>query len=115
MKKAFLLTAVAVSLMAFSAGATESMTGKVVSKKADQVIIQGQDGKRINARIVPTTSYREKKVLTKDKTKDGVTYKAGSAYYKSPIEEDDWVEIYYVPSKGDMSEYELDEVVVLDD
>lgn len=115
MKKAFLMTAMAVSLMAFSANAAEMMSGKVVSKKADRVVIQNNEGQRINARIVPTTSYREKKVLSKDKTKDGVTYKAGSTYYKSPIDEDDWVEIYYVPSKGNTSEYVLEEVVVLDD
>lgn len=115
MKKAFLLTAVAVSLMAFSASATEMMTGKVISKKADHMVIQNQEGKTVNVKVVPTTSYREKKILKKDKTKDGVTYKAGSAYYKTPVEEDDWVEIYYVPSKGNMSEYELDEVVILDD
>ncbi len=115
MKKAFLLTAVAACLTVFSANAAEMMTGKVISKNADHVVIQNQDGQKINARIMPTTSYRQKKILKKDKKKNGVTYKAGSEYYKSPIEEDEWVEIYYVPSKGNTDEYVLDEVVILDD
>lgn len=115
MKKALLLSAMAISFMAFSANAAEMMQGKVLSKKGDRVVIQTDAGRQVNARVTQNTTYREKKVLKKDKVKDGVTYKAGSTYYKSPIEEDEFIEVYYTPSKDAPGEIIIEDVVMIDD
>lgn len=115
MKKALFLGAMVMGLMAFTAANAETVKGQVVSKKGNTIVVKTEDGKHITAMTNDNTKYREKKVMKKDKMKNGKMMKKGDTYYKTMVDEDEWIELTYTPSKSTEATAVVEDVVVYDD
>lgn len=115
MKKTLFLGVMALGLMAVTAANAEMAKGQVVSKKGDMIVVKTEDGKMITAQTSDKTTYREKKVMKKDKMKNGKMMKKGDTYYKTMVDEDEWIELTYTPSKSTESSAVVEDVVVYDD
>lgn len=115
MKKVLLLSVMAIGLMAVTAANAEMVKGQVVSKKGNMIVVKTEDGKHITATTTDNTKYREKKVMKKDKMKNGKMMKKGDTYYKTMVDEDEWIELTYTPSKTAEQSAVVEDVVVYDD
>ena len=91
----------------------ESISGKVISKEGDTVVVRQSDGTKMTLTATPDTTYREKKVAKHDKMRQGKKIAKGQSYYKPMVEEDDWVDIVYSPDTN--SVYVIEDVVIYDD
>ena len=101
-----------VTLVGINAAA-ESISGKVVSKDGDTVVVRQNDGTKMTLQATPDTTYREKKVAKHDKMRHGKKIAKGQTYYQPMLEEDDWVDIIYSPDTNSM--YIIEDVVIYDD
>jgi len=113
MKKLLLAGAIALALGMGTDVLADSVSGKVVSVDGNQVTVQKKDGSQATMQVSSDTTYRKKKVAKEDKMKKGQHIKKGETYYKPMMEEDDWVDIIYSPSTGDM--LIIEDVIVYDD
>lgn len=113
MKKLLLAGAVVLALGAGAEVLADSVSGKVVSVDGNQVTVQKKDGTQATMQVSPDTTYRKKKIAKHDKMKKGYHVKKGEAYYKPMMEEDDWVDVIYSPSTGDV--WVIEDVIVYDD
>jgi hypothetical protein len=115
MKKTLLFSALALLAGAsFTQANAETMTGTVTDVKGNMVTIQGKDGSEKVMKTTENTKYREKKIIKKDKMKQGKKLKKGDSFYKPLVDEDEWVEVVYtVDEDGDI--YYLEDVIVYDD
>lgn len=111
MKKIILTSLCGVALFAFAAQA-ETFKGNVQDIQGDIIIVEAQDGTTKAFKTSDKTTYKHKKMMKKNKKKHGREMKKGDVYFKPMVEEDDWVELTYTPSTQNLSEAEIDEVVV---
>ncbi len=80
----------------------ETLTGKVVAAKGNDITVQQADGTQKTLKVNDDTTYRKKKMMKKDKAKQHKKMKRGEmASYTPLVEEDDWVEVVYSPTTGD--------------
>ena len=111
MKKILVL---GVCLLAASFAQAETISGEVVGVGKNAIVVVTEAGEKMTLNTTDNTAYREKKVSRKGKMHKGKMQPADS-YYRPMVEEDDWVEITYTPSKNEMQSAEIQEVVVYDD
>lgn len=115
MKKALFLGVMVMGLMAFTAANAEMVKGQVISKKGNMIVVKTDEGKTITAQTKDTTTYREKKIMKKDKMKNGKMIKKGDTYYKTLVDEDEWIELTYTPAKSTEESAVVQDVIVYDD
>ena len=113
MKKLLFVSALALVIGLGTSACAESVSGKVVSTDGNSVTVRQQDGTKTTMQVTPDTTYRKKKIAKQDKMKKGHHVKRGEAYYQPMLEEDDWVDIIYSPSTGDVMI--IEDVVIYDD
>ncbi len=113
MKKLYMgLLAGAFVLTGFAANA-ETVKGQVISEDDGIVTVESGD-KQMKMRTTDNTKYRKRKMMNKDKMKNGRHYKKGEPCYKSMIDDKDWVDIIYVidPQTKEML---IEEVIITED
>lgn len=91
----------------------ETMTGKVLSRNGNQITLQQKDGTIKSLTLTDNTTYRKKKMMKKDKVKQGHTMKKGESYYQPMLDEDDWIEVVYTPTED--NDLIMEDVTVYDD
>lgn len=114
MKKLCLTVAVVALFVAFGANA-ETAKGRVVSQEGNMITVQTDAGQKATMILTDDTTYRKKKMMKHAKKKHGKMYKKGDSYYKPMVEEDDWIELTYTPSKTSDTSAVVEDVVVYDD
>lgn len=114
MKKVFLMGAAAALMMSFNVQA-ETVKGKVIDQNGNMLTVQTQDGQQLKMAVTDNTTYRKKKMVSKDKRKGDKMYKKGDTYYSPMVEEDEWIELQYVPAANTMSTAVVEDVIVYDD
>ncbi len=96
-----LCSAVALAVATGTTVCAETLTGKVVAAKGNDITVRQDDGTQQTVRVNDETTYRKKKVVRKDKSKRHHKMNTAASYYTPLAEEDDWVEIVYSPATGD--------------
>ncbi|MGN1062878.1 MAG: hypothetical protein ACI4QM_00940 [Alphaproteobacteria bacterium] len=114
MKKVFLSVAAAALMMSLNVQA-ETVKGKLVDQKGNMLTVQTQDGQQLKMTTTDNTTYRKKKTAHKDKKKGTKTYKKGESYYTPMVDEDEFIEVQYVPAADEMSTAVVEDVIVYDD
>ena len=109
MKQILLLT---ICLLGANFVHAETISGEVTGVRKNTITIRAEDGEKMTLHTTDNTSYREKKVARKGKKHKGKMHSA-ETYYRPMVEEDDWVDIIYSPSTGDM--LIIEDVIVYDD
>lgn len=102
MKKILLCSAMFMGLGLSNIVQAETATGHVVDTDGSSVTVQQENGNQVTMQTTPETTYRMKKVAKRNKMKDGKTLKKGEAYFQPMVEEDDFIEVIYSPSTGDV-------------
>lgn len=113
--KKLCLMATAVALFVSVGVNAETVTGKVVDTKGNMITVKTEDGQHATMKLTDNTTYRQKKVAKRDMKKHGKMYHKGKTYYTPLVEEDDWIELTYTPSKNALSEATVEDIIVYDD
>lgn len=114
MKKLCLTLATAALFISFGANA-ETAKGKVIDQKGNMMTIQMENGDQMTMMTTDKTTYRKKKMVKHDMTKNGKMYPKGTTYYKPIVDEDDWIEVVYTPAQTSDTSAIVEDVVVYDD
>ena len=113
MKKLLLAGVIALAMGMGTDVLAESVSGKVVSVNGNNVTVRQQDGTQATMQVTSDTTYRKKKMEKHDDMKKKHHNKKGKTYYQPMMEEDDWVDIIYSPSTGNIMI--IEDVIVYDD
>lgn len=103
MKHLLLCGIMAIGIMMVNSVSAETMStsGTVTSTQNGMIEIKQGDGEVKTFKITPDTRYRQKKMTestqasTENETQD-------DSYFEPIAEEDEWVEIYYMPNEDEL-------------
>ena len=112
MKQILLCSVMALGLMVSGTVCAETTSGHVVDTEGTIVVVQQEDGTQVKMQTTPETTYRKKKIAKHNKIQDGQKMKKGEAYFQPMIEEDDFIEVIYSPSTGDV--LIIEDVIIYD-
>ena len=112
MKQILLCSVMGLCLGASMAVYAETTSGHVVDTEGTTVVVQQKDGTQVKMQTTPETTYRKKKIAKRNKIQNGQKMKEGEAYFQPMIEEDDFIEVIYSPSTGEM--LIIEDVVIYD-
>jgi glycine cleavage system H lipoate-binding protein len=102
MKKILLCSVMALSLGVSVGALAETATGHVVETNGSSVTVQQENGQQVTMQTTPETTYRTKKIVKRNKIQDGKKMKKGDTYFQPMVEEDDFIEVIYSPSSGNV-------------
>ena len=112
MKKILLYSVMALGLSLSLDVCAETATGHVVETNGDSVVVQQENGQQVTMQTTPETTYRKKKVAKRNKIQNGKKMKEGETYFQPMLEEDDFIEVIYSPSTGNV--LIIEDVVIYD-